>query len=289
VQKSLADTVVLPRVAPGLGRGGGSGGGGAGSEGGSNNNSNSNDIRQKLQPLSDRFVGFEAQLVLSKNKKRNDYEREIQRLQTQITNITTALNLESKNRASSFQALQSWLENRIDSWTVKIEEPMIRKLDELNAKVDSVSGRVGTLEEKRVADQKLFPKLIDARAAELLKEIKDFKLVFDSAQQSHEEHHDQFMVRLVDQGKQMRQSFESEKVVREKKLALIANDVQTFTASTSTQLSLVKQTLRSELAVVRAEHEKEVQEREQQDSEITQAVNHYAAALQDAIKVVSQE
>ncbi len=66
-----------------------------------------NTVKENLVKLAGRFDGFEEELHLSRQKKKQDDDRKIIALQTQINNLRDSLTLESKNRAMSIRALQS--------------------------------------------------------------------------------------------------------------------------------------------------------------------------------------
>jgi hypothetical protein len=208
-------------------------------------------------------------------------------LHNQVANLKIAVNLESKNRATSLKALQKWLENRIEQWTVKIEEPMIAKLSELNDKIDAVVDRVDACERQRDIDVAEYPKLVDARAAELLEALTEHRAAYASSEKHHEEVRKDLLVRLAEQGKKLRQTQEAEKVVREKKIAALAADIVDEHDIRAKSYEVIKKALQTEVASIHVSHEKEVGERQQADEEIVQAVNHYSAALQDAIRLIS--
>ena len=89
-----------------------------------------------------------------------------------IVDLKTSLALEAKNRAISVTAVQSWLSDRVEQWTEEVQTPLLRKLAALNDKIAIVNARLDTLEEEHKKDRKTFPELIDARAQELLEQIR---------------------------------------------------------------------------------------------------------------------
>ena len=84
-------------------------------------------VQGQFKTLSKRFTGFEAHLNESRNKKNDEQEAKLRDLQHQLNEQKAALMLESKNRAISMKAVQSWLTDRIDIWTQEVQAPILAK------------------------------------------------------------------------------------------------------------------------------------------------------------------
>lgn len=63
-------------------------------------------VAQKLSALSAKFEGFHQELDLSRNQRKQDDQRKILSLQTQLNAVRDSLALESRNRTAGMKALQ---------------------------------------------------------------------------------------------------------------------------------------------------------------------------------------
>lgn len=248
-----------------------------------------NNIKSKLAVLSDRFTGFEAELNLSKSKKKSEDDKRIIVLQTQLNNLQQSLALESKNRALSVKALQAWLTDRIAQWTEQIEAPMHAKIEALNGRVTELTSRLEDLERQHQEDRITFPKLVDARCEQLLVEIKELKNRFEANTLQREEKEKRILLKVQDQGNKLTAQLAAEKTITDDKIAQVRKDLEDEIAIRTKGHELLRLSLMEDVALLRADISKERAERIHADEDLVQAINHYAAALQDGIKIVSSQ
>lgn len=246
-------------------------------------------VQNKLGVLANRFDGFEEHLNLSRAKKKEDEEKKIQALQQQLNSLQDALTLESKNRAISMKALQSWLGEKIDQFTQEVKIPLNAKIDALDKKLDHNISELRALEKQHQEDRETFPQLIDARSNELLNEIRNFKIKYQQNILAREEKEKKILLRIQDTGTKLKTQFEADKVIQEKKIRVIRQDIVDEVVARQKGVELVRKALDQEIVVVAAAIEKEVQAREAADEDLVSAIGHYAAALQDGIKIVSTQ
>jgi hypothetical protein len=242
-------------------------------------------IKNKLAHLSDRFLGFEQTLQLTRVKKKEDEDKRIVLLQKQLTDIQAALCLESTNRSSSMHALQSWVEDQMKQFTDRVQIPIQEKLAVLVDRIEEVNDRIDVVQAQHEAERDEFPAIIDARSNQLLEEIRDMRKVFEHEQKATEEKHKQVLYRINEQHAALKKIFVADKAIHEIKIKELRREIQDETqlrvkAEKVISKSIVEQT--QELAV---QIENEVREREEGDEALVQAVNHYTAALQDGLKL----
>jgi hypothetical protein len=246
-------------------------------------------MQSKLEHLANRFDGFEDELHLSRNKKKAEEDKRIQILQTQLTNLQTSLALESKNRSQSIKALQNWLTDRIAAWTEQIEAPMQARLSALAEQITFLVGRIDGLEAKQKVDRETFPKLVDARCAELLNDISTLRARFAENVSAREEKEKRILLKVQSESNKVAVQFASDKAMSDEKIAVLRRSIDDEVALRVRAHELVTKQLNEELAAVKADIEKEKGERESADEVLVQSINHYAAALQDGIRVVSAQ
>lgn len=249
----------------------------------------SQDVKKKLNTLSGRFTGFEDQLNLTRQKKKDDDEKKIIALQTQIDNLKASLATESKNRADSVKALQAWLADKITQFTDEVKIPLTEKIQKLHLRIDGVDERMTNLEDEHKQDRENFPKLIDARCDELLREIRDMKVAFENSEKAREEKEVRILTKLRNQGIKLNQQFVSEKELNDQKLAAIRQDIIDEVSQRAKGYEVIKKQIEDEVLALKESIHKEEQVRSQTDEDLVQAINHYAAALQDGIKIVSAQ
>lgn len=241
----------------------------------------------KFHALSDRFQGFEEELHLTRDKKTVDEQKRLNELEIKMNHLNSALALEANNRAQSLAALQAWLTDRIAEWAVAVERPMLEKLDALSSKVETVAARVEAAHQKFDAERLKFPPMIDERCAELLTEIRDLKIVVQQHKLTHDESDKRIVTALQDQGNKLSDQISADKHMLERKLDVLRQDVAAETEARIKTDGAIKGTIQEEFVAIKASIAQETQAREEADEELTQALNHYTAALQDAIKIVS--
>mmetsp|Transcript_21781 Transcript_21781/g.30777 ORF Transcript_21781/g.30777 Transcript_21781/m.30777 type:complete len:269 (+) Transcript_21781:33-839(+) len=248
--------------------------------------STQNPSTQKLSKLAKRFDGFEDALLIAKQKRRDDNEKRFIDLQKQITDLKTSLALEAKNRAISMNAVQSWLTDRIERWTVEVQAPILAKIDALNDRVTHAFERVENLEEEHKQDRITFAKMIDDRCTELLVEIRDTKSVMELNNKAREEKEQRIMHRITTLDEKHQQQFVDEKALVEDKFRVVQTDHVNEVAVRVKGIEMLKELVKKENDAIKVVVEKEKQERQAADKEMLAAVSHYSSALQDGIKIV---
>lgn len=244
-------------------------------------------IKSRIAPLADRFVGFEDQLNLTRIKKKDDEEKKIINLQKQINALEASLSLESVRRTDSIQALQAWLLDEVVTRIEKRAVPIEASIVVTNERIDALIIRLEELEKEHKLDRDRFPIMIDQRCSELLQEIRQFRATFEREQHAREEKDKRILVQIRDQGNRLRAQFAAAKETQERKTSVIREELQEEIATRAKSTQMVREYFLDEIARVELAIDVEVKEREHADNELVSAVGHYAAALQDGIKIIS--
>lgn len=225
-------------------------------------------------------------MVLAKDKRKDENEKRFAEVHKLIVDLKTSLALEAKNRAISVTAVQSWLSDRIEQWTEEVQTPMLRKLDALNERVDVVNTRLDHLEEEHRKDRETFPKLIDARARELLEQIKDMQVKHEHNVKQREEKEHRILVKIQQQSDRFQEQFAAEKLLKEDQFREIRTELESEVVVRVKGIEAINVKVQDEVEDIRVLIDRERQERDQQHEESLQAIKHYSAALQDGINVV---
>jgi len=240
----------------------------------------------KTRVLAKRFDGFEDELVLARNKRKDDIEKKFRDLQSQITDTKTSLALEAKNRAISVNAVQQWLTDRIEQWTVEVQTPIFEQIQAVNDRLDVCMDRLSTLEAEHKADRENFPLMIEERCNELLVEIRDVRTILEQNIKQREEAEHRIRVKIQQNADLVEEQFQVEKRFTEDRRRQIKTDLESEVEVRIKGMDFIKRKYEEEIARIDARIGREEQERSKEHEECMQALNHYAAALQDGVKIV---
>jgi hypothetical protein len=236
--------------------------------------------------MAQRFEGFEEELTLAKQRRQDEIEKRLQHLQKQIDDTKSSIALEAKNRAMSINAVQSWLSDRIEKWTMEVQVPIMQRIDELNRSIAATNERMAELEREHAEDRINFPKLIDERCNELLVEIRDMKTLMELNIKQREEKEQQIMVKMQNNQDKILATFQAEKSLTEKRLMELNNEINTEVHTRAKSYEVVKQSMFEKTEALAASISKEEQERRAANEDVLQALAHYSSALQDGVKIV---
>lgn len=246
-------------------------------------------IGKELENLSDRFEGFKDELQLQKQKKKSDDEKKIIALQEKLESLQNALAIESKNRATSVQALQNWFTDRLSQLKVDIEKPIYARLDHLQQQIDVVRDRVEAVEKAHQEDRERFPQMIDARVSEILTEIKDIRDIIDVGQKRREEKEKRILLKMGENFNSLTAKIDEEKTSTDQRFVVLRQDLVDETSIRVRGVDLLKERLEQAVAELRTQIEQETTTRAAADEQITVAVTHFSALLQDGVKIVSTQ
>jgi len=251
-----------------------------------NNKGVTNGQNVKLRKMANRFEGFEEELTLARQNRKDELEKRLVHLQKQIDDSKASIALEAKNRSMSMNAVQSWLSDRIDKWTLDVQVPILAKIKGVNERIDLLNQRMDTVEEQHAQDRIDFPRLIDERCNQLLVEIRDMRTVMEINIKQREEKEQKIMVKIQNSHDDQMTMFRAEKAVVDKKFMNVNKDITSEVHTRAKGYEVVKKTVFDNNEFIKAAVDKEVQERMRSNEEVLQALAHYTSALQDGVKIV---
>lgn len=240
----------------------------------------------KLRKMANRFEGFEEELTLARQNRKDELEKKLVHLQKQIDDSKASIALEAKNRAMSMNAVQSWLSDRIEKWTCDVQVPMLAQIKAMNEELDRVNKRMDKLEAEHAQDRIDFPRLIDERCNQLLVEIRDMRTVMDMNIKQREEKEQKIMVKIQNSHDEQIAMFQAEKAVVDKKFMNVTKDINSEVHTRAKGYEVVKKQVFDNNEFIKAAVDKEIQERMRANEEVLQALAHYTSALQDGVKIV---
>jgi hypothetical protein len=164
---------------------------------------------------------------------------------------------------------------------------MTARLNTLTDSLTFLSSRLDQLESRQNEDRLIFPKLVDGRCEELLREIAALKLKFEQNLLTRDEKETKILLKLQNESNKIAVQFAQDKLIQDEKIAAVRQSIEEEIAIRAKGAEMVKATLMEEVALIKADIAREKRERELADEDLVQAINHYSAALQDGIKIVS--
>ena len=188
-----------------------------------------------------------------------------------------------------FASSVQWLTDRIAQWTEQIEAPMTARLASLSDQITYLVGRIDGLEAKAQQDRDIFPKLVDQRCAELMREMEQLKAKFAENVAAREEKEKRLLLKVQAESNKSALQFAQDKQISDEKIKLLRQSIDEEVAIRSRAGEMMHATLIEEVATIKADISKERTDRQLADEDLVQAINHYAAALQDGIKIVSTQ
>jgi hypothetical protein len=244
-------------------------------------------MTERLNSLTTRFDGFHQELDLSRQERRGDDQRRLSAMQTQLTALRDGLELESKNRAASVQALQAWLDDRVCQWAREVEAPLIKRLTDVSSKLEAVTARVETLEQQQVANREMIPKLVDLKGAEILRQIAETKTAVAQEQALRDEREKQVYVKIQDLGRRLHEQIVAERALAERRATEVRRELTAEASARERSHARLQGHITAETAALRETSEREAAERSNADAELANALTVTSHALQRGIKIVA--
>ena len=245
-------------------------------------------IRTRLVGLAQSFSGFEKQIQKTKEKKKEDDEQKIIEIKNDLEVLHNDIQLESKRRQETVDAVDSMYSTKIVSVRKEIEIPIFQKIDHLLESLDHLSQHIDKIEQTHEIDRENFPHEIESHSSELLKQINEFKARFE-ADVSSREHKDKIVQKIIsEQDFRVQQLLEAERVERETKLSRMQDDIDVESRMRAKSSKSMREMHKESIDALQAKIDKIKQERELATEEVVKAIVHYTAALHDGVKIVSE-
>ena len=102
--------------------------------------------------------------------------------------------------------------DRMEKMKVEVEVPIHKRFEEVKVKIEAIRDRIKLLEEKVEQDRNDFPRQINERSRELLKQLKEFKAKFKAEQVLRENREKELVKDIEDQHYRVQDLFEQERV-----------------------------------------------------------------------------
>lgn len=245
-------------------------------------------IRTQLGSLAHCFEGFEQQIQNTKDRKRDNDEQQVINMKVELQTVNQTLTSEIEKRNETVKAIGSMFDSEIKTTRKAVENSIYGKIDALIESIHDLSNKLNDLDEHFEEDRNNFPKKIDEKSSSLLKQIEEFKAIFNS-DMADTNHKDEVIHKIIDdQNFNINQMIEAERVEREQKMLTIQNDIDLEARMRSKASKSIRECHKENMNHLHVQAELLQKERKDATDEICKALVHYTAALHDGVKMASE-
>ncbi len=246
-------------------------------------------VKSQLTSLSQRFDGFTEELTISRSQKAAQLNAAIDSLQRSIGGLEKSLELESKNRSTSLSAIQNWFLDELKSVETRLKTPLNALEGRLNVEFSGVHDRLAKVERDSIEQQNLIPKLMDSRVSSFGNRLDSLKEMVDNQGKQTEERENRLFNKLKDENRHLKELILAERVVSQRKIQELQENLQSEIRIREIGMRDLREMMVRELEKLNEHVHREQVSREENETQLVSAVQHYSAALQDAIKIVSSQ
>ncbi|GAB5363672.1 hypothetical protein AAMO2058_000904000 [Amorphochlora amoebiformis] len=245
-------------------------------------------ISGKLDLLANRFEGFEDDLDAEQSRKIEELNRRFDEVARKIEALDHSLKLESKNNKMSMKALQIWLENRFLEFEKSMAQPLDKRFKEIEARFGSVEASINAVKKTQTGEVEQLKKSIGEVKADYDLKINHFKLQFDDAVDGIAESRKEVQLKLTTQERSMITKLQNERKAREQAERHLTESLGSEEKVRAKGIQLLEEDLSGIEDAFKSSINEERQARIAGDEKLVQAIAHYTAALQDAIRKVAE-
>merc|ERR1719160_388790 len=198
------------------------------------------------------------------------------------------LNQEIQKRVGANKSLQSLFEHQIQSIQERLESVFIDKLELLQQSVDSLSDRMGTVEQDFKLTREQYIQDIEDKNAVVAKDTNGMQNAFENEKIDRKERELTLSKKLGDHEANTHAALEAQGAAREQKYQALRGELEEIKRLREKGDDKFQTFILEEVAAVKNGLVAESHAREQADDDIVQALNHYTKGLQDALRIINQ-
>merc|ERR1712048_1418438 len=172
------------------------------------------DLKNKLSTLANCFQGFEQHIQQKKQRRKEDEEKRITDLKSDLVKIDGEIKSELKRRNDTIQALETLFREKIVTTTRDVEESINEKVENLLVTVADLNKSVDKLAYSIDETNRTFPKMVEERNNELIQQIAEFKARFESDRNTQNEKMEIIEKIIQEQEYRLNHQLQSERVTR---------------------------------------------------------------------------
>ena len=249
-----------------------------------NNNSNKPGHFDKL---SGRFQGFDRNLKLAKKKRIQVDDERINHLQLQINELKDLITVETKTRQTNYTALQNWAADQFTKIPIEFKQLLNTFNDQINKKIDLLDKKIIKIQQEEVKNNEIMIEKMKLYQIAVEKELKQASIKCDNYAHDHEEQTERIDDKVNKLNAQVVADIKDQKINYEKRYIILENQLKNEIEQRDHMTLILQQNIDDNISAIKTVIEQEVKERVAGDDELIIAINHYTAAVQDSVQIVS--
>lgn len=246
------------------------------------------DLKKKLSTLADCFQGFEQHIQQKKAKKKENEEKRITDLKSDLVKIDQEIKNEAKRRNDTVHALETLFRDKITTTTRDVEESINEKVENLLVTVAELNKNVDKLAYSIEETSRTFPKMVEERNNELVQQIAEFKAKFESDRNTQNEKMEIIEKIIQEQEYRLNHQLQSERVTRSQKYDDLLQAIENEGRLRKKTGETLHQYLKEQSEVINSSLDNCHKQREQTMEELVSAFVHYTNALQEGVKILAE-
>ena len=191
---------------------------------------------------------------------------------------------EEKRRIETMKALRSWYEDKFGTWRTEIEVPVYKKIDECAVQMVGFAARIDKIEAEMEVDRKAVQKAVETAVESLSSQLEEFKAKYKAGELERDRKEEEARKLQEENLHKMQKLFAIERKEREASLDALRKEITHECDERRSAIEVVKEQNVAQIVLVKQAVQIETKARSAVQEELVQQINHYAAALQDAIK-----
>jgi len=242
----------------------------------------------KIGFLREKFEGFQNQWEAETKQRIEREGTKLDVVKESMTKLEGTLNSEIKRRVEANKALQAMFESQIAAIQDRLEAIFVDRLDKLQASVDGLSDRMGTVERDFALTREQYIQDIEEKNAVVAKDTNSMQNAFENEKVDRRERELAISKKLGDHETRTQGALEAQTASREQKYQALRSELEDIKRARDEGDDKFQTFILEEVAAVKNGLVAESHAREQSDDDIVQALNHYTKCLQDALRIINQ-
>jgi hypothetical protein len=225
-----------------------------------------------------------AQVIREKTKQRKLQEdAAICKLKVEVDHLEAALQRETKRRVDAIQHLQELYKTAMSDMEKRISKSMQEEMQFVQDKLIGLEDRIEKLEQRWLLDTTTFTDKINCNNKEIKSQIVELQNTIQSERRQQKQRQEQLEHQIQELTREFTEKWQTERRERMLDLARIESGFEDAHENRQNEVGHFENVLKSQLAQLQKDMEREVIERHQSDEEIVQALNRYSKQLQDSL------
>jgi hypothetical protein len=225
-----------------------------------------------------------AQVIREKTKQRKLQEdTAICKLKVEVDHLEAAMHRETKRRVAAIQNLHELYKTGITDMETRINKSMQEEMQIVQEKLVGLEDRIEKLEQRWLFDTTAFTDKINSNNKEIKSQIMELQNTIQNERRQQKHRQEQLEHQIQELTREFTEKWQTERRERMLDLARIQGGFENVHETRQSEVGHFENVLKSQLAQLQADMEREVMERNESDEEIVQALNRYSKQLQDSL------